>query len=138
MKQPKNKYKRWDIIILLIFLIIFVIICILFGTTKDDSEWVNAKECTFTRTYKVLAIYDSNNDDYKWITIRSYQDEDIATVKIKNKYNINKNENYEIKFKVEGKIKKDNISDIYNNSSIISIDETDKEGLEQLNEKICS
>ena len=138
MKQPKNKYKRWDIIIWLIFLIIFVMICILFGTTKDDSEWVNVKKCTFTRTYKVLAIYDSNDDDYKWITIRSYQDEDIATVKIKNKYNINKNENYEIKFKVEGKIKKDNISDIYNNSSIISIDETDKEGLEQLNEKICS
>lgn len=138
MSKIKNKNKRWDIIILLIFLIIFVIICILFGTTKDDSEWVNVKKCTFTRTYKVLAIYDSNDENYKWITIRSYQDEDIATIKIKSKYSLKENKNYEIKFKVKNKIKKDDIINIYNNSSITSINETGKVGLEQLNEEICS
>lgn len=93
---------------------------------------------SFIRTYKVLNIEKSNDDTYLYLTLRAFQDEDVETVKV-NKSLINDIEEdkyYEFKFQKDNYDIEDNIKSIFENKTLISIDETKKEGLEQIQENI--
>lgn len=125
----KKKY------ILYILLIIVIIGLILFFISLNSKKFI---PCEFVRTYRVENIIDSNDENYLFITIRSFQDEDVQTIKIKKgSEQIKEKDNYEFKFRLTKKITNDSILEIYNNSEIISINRTDKTGLEQINDDLC-
>lgn len=122
--------------VLYISLIILIIGLALFFINFNSKKFI---PCEFVRTYRVENILDSNDEDYLFITIRSFQDEDVQTIKIKKgREQIKEKDNYEFRFRLNKKITNDSILEIYNNSEIISINRTDKTGLEQTNDDLCS
>lgn len=99
---------------------------------------VTLKEETFIKTYQVLHIAPSNDDAYVYITLRQYQAEEVDTVRVKtavfNEYEVGKN--YEFTFQKIGLDIENNTQSIFNNTRLIKVEETDKLGLEQINENI--
>lgn len=102
---------------------------------EKKEKIVNAKP--FIKTYQVLNIAESNDYNYLYLTIRQFQDEEVQTIKAERKLcpNIVEKKNYEFTIKPNYKIE-DNILSIFNNSTIISIKETNKTGLDQIQESI--
>ncbi len=92
---------------------------------------------TFIRTYKILNIEESNDINYIYLTIRQFQCEEVQTVKVERKLcsDIVVGKNYEFTIESNKKIE-DNILSIFNNSTILSIKEIDKIGLEQIQDSI--
>ena len=104
-------------------------------TLEDNNQSV--QEFTFIRTYNILNIANSNDKKYLYLTIRQFQDEEVQTVKVEKSLcpSIEVGKNYEFFLKTHKKIE-DNILSIFNNSTIISIKETNKIGLEQIQDSI--
>lgn len=104
---------------------------------NEDKNQDQSQLKTFIRTYKILNIAESNNQDYLYLTIRQFQDEEVQTIKVKRNLcpQIQEEKNYEFTIKPNKKIE-DNILSIFNNSTIISIKETDKTGLNQIQDSI--
>lgn len=103
---------------------------------KNNPNFI--KYDTFIKTYKVLNVAESNDDKYLYITVRQFQDEEIETVKIFRSLmpEIKENKNYEFKFQyTENKIE-DNLKSIFEDAKLLSIKETDKIGLEQIQDSI--
>ena len=101
---------------------------------------INNQKNNFTRTYEVLNIEESNDENYLYLTIRQFQQEEVETVKVlKNLANsIEINKNYEFTFKKANLNIEDSIKSIFENAELISIKETDKTGLEQIQEKVTT
>lgn len=135
IKEKKSFYIAFGI---LVGLIVLVLCCINF---RDNDKIFGQKEytCTFIRTYKVEYILPSNSEDFLYLTIRAFQDEEVQTVKVSKSLlpEIEQGKYYEFEFKPLEKIEQDTILNIYQKSKIISIEETDKIGLEQIQDKIC-
>ena len=89
---------------------------------------------TFTRTYYIISATEDNDKDYIDVTLKQFQG-DPEVVKIDKSANISVGRNYEFTFLTYSKFD-DNIKNIFNNSSILKIVETNKKGLEQINERI--
>lgn len=112
--------------------------------TKDDEPTIenkNKKDLinhTFTRTYNINHIAESNDYEYIYITIRGFQDEEIETVKVKRELfkDVKVGDNYEIKFSVTNNSIEDNLKSIFENAKIVTAKKTDKTGLEQVFEPI--
>lgn len=104
---------------------------------NEDKNQNQSQSKTFIRTYKILNIAESNDQDYLYLTIRQFQDEEVQTIKVKRNLcpQIQEEKNYEFTIKTNKKIE-DNILSIFNNSTIISIKETDKTGLNQIQDSI--
>lgn len=95
--------------------------------------------CTFTKTYLVRDVTESNDSKYVYLTLRAFQDEEVFTVKVDNNLNptIEEKKFYEFTFASIGSSKKEDIESIFTNHELLSITATDKEGLEQVNESVC-
>lgn len=93
--------------------------------------------CSFTKTYQVLDISEIN-DDYSYLTLKQYDNEEVASVKVSKDYigNIIEESYYEFKFGSIGK-GEETIKSIFENQLLLSITETDRVGLDQINENIC-
>lgn len=91
----------------------------------------------FIRTYNILNVAESNDNNYIYLTIRQFQEEEVQTIKVERKLcpNISKGNNYEFTIKPNYTFE-DNILSIFNNSTILSIKKTDKIGLEQIQDSI--
>lgn len=103
-----------------------------------NNKAVVGKE--FIRTYTIKNVEPSNDSEYVYITIRSFQDEEVQTVKVKSNL-IDKFENdksYEFRFKIKSNYIQNNISSIFESCEIINISVTNKEGLKQINEAFNS
>ena len=107
-------------------------------TKEDEPQEKNLINHTFTRTYHINYITDSNDYEYLYITIREFQNEEVETVKInKNEFdNIQVGDNWEITFKIINNDIEDNIKSIFKNCEIITAKKTDKIGLEQVSDPI--
>lgn len=125
---------------MLIIIFIILLIVILFPKIDEVHEEKNNKTiCEYTRTFKILGIYESNDDKYLYVTIRAFQDEDIQTIRIeRNMAEIKEGNYYEFTFKTSKKVDKNSILSLYKNSSIISIEKTDKIGLQQVDKSVCN
>ncbi len=97
------------------------------GSEKSDTE-------TFVRTYQIISISDTDSGEYWDVTLKMFQGEN-AFVKIRKGYDIVPGNNYEFTFVTYYDFP-DTINNIFENSLILSINKTDKLGLEQINEKI--
>lgn len=87
---------------------------------------------TFTRTYQILNIAESNDEEYLYLTIREFQAEEVETVKVKKQFiDFTEDKYYEFRFKQTIPNIEDNLKSIFDNCTIISIQETDRTGLNQ-------
>ena len=95
----------------------------------------------FMQTYNVVNIEESNDYNYLYLTIRQFQDEEIATVRVpRNLANeIKENNNYEFTFQYEYpkvELKNGTINEIFEKCNLISIKYTDKVGMGQIQEPL--
>ena len=93
---------------------------------------------TFTKTYEVLNVALSNSDEFIYLTLRQFQFEEIETIKVKKSlnYDITVGKNYEFTFEYTTEDIENNIKSIFNNATLTSIVETDKTGLDQVQDPI--
>ena len=92
----------------------------------------------FIRTYNIVERIDNNSLEYNSFKIKEFQGkEEIIDIKKDLSSNIEIGKNYEFTFKKSNnKDIEDNIKSIFENSELISVIETDKVGLEQVQDKI--
>lgn len=97
------------------------------------------KTCHFTKTYRVEKIIESNDEQYLYVTLTTFQEEGATTVTIPRKINNSMEEGkyYEFTFSNNKNKLSEEIENIFKNTEIISIVETEKIGLEQTQEKVC-
>lgn len=93
---------------------------------------------TFTKTYEVLNVALSNSDEFIYLTLRQFQFEEVETVRVAKSlnYDITTGKNYEFTFEYTTEDIEDNIKSIFNNATLTSIVETDKTGLDQVQDPI--
>lgn len=102
-----------------------------------DIKYIfETKQNFFTRTYEVLNVVDSNDEKYVYITIRQFQQEEVETVKVLKFYDLEVGKNYEFIFKLSDKDIKDNIKSIFENYELINVVETNKYGLDQIQDEL--
>ena len=93
----------------------------------------------FTQTYNVISVKESNDYDYLYLTIRAFQEEEIATVRVLRSLasNVEKDENYEFTFQYEYpnvELTEKTLEEIFEKCNLISIEYTDKIGVIQTQE----
>lgn len=93
---------------------------------------------TFTKTYEVLNVALSNSDEFIYLTLRQFQYEEVETVKVAKSlnYDITAGKNYEFTFEYTNAFIEDNIKSIFTNATLTGIIETDKTGLDQIQDPI--
>lgn len=102
----------------------------------DEKENKEEKR-EYIKTYNVIEKLDITDETgiYNYYIIKQFQDNEPVLIKVSNNYNLEKDKNYE--FVLFG-IRKDNIkytqNEIFDNFEIKNIIETDKIGLEQIQE----
>ena len=108
--------------------------------SQNKTNEINsiAESYTFTKTYNVVNVADSNDENYLYLTIRQFQDEKVKTVKVQRSLanTVEKENNYEFTFQYTNNIPEDNIESIFANTMLIAIKKTDKQGLEQVQDSI--
>lgn len=99
----------------------------------------NAYTCSFIRTYLVLDVSDSNDDNFIYLTLREFQGEEVVTVKVNRELNseIIEDSYYEFQFASTGKSIETDINTIFNSNQLLAITLTDKMGTNQINENSC-
>ena len=108
-----------------------------FMTYKLDENDNKEEKREYIKTYNVIEKLDISDEtgNYNYYVIKQFQDNEPILIKVLNNYKLEKNKNYE--FVLFG-IKKDNIkysqNEIFDNFEIKNITETDKIGLEQIQE----
>lgn len=114
-----------------------------FGPSDMENREGFCKEepyiCSFTKTYLVLDVIDSNDDKYVYLTLRMFQDEEVVTVKVDKNLAVDmvEDQSYEFQFTSIGDNQQEDIQSIFKNHKLISIKVTDRVGLDQVNESIC-
>lgn len=95
--------------------------------------------CSFTKTYFVLDVSESNDDKYVYLTLRMFQDEEVVTVKVEKNLVVDMLEDqaYEFQFTSIGNSQQEDIQSIFKNHKLISIQATDRVGLDQINDNVC-
>ena len=103
----------------------------IFNNTQENKD-------NFTKTYNVLNIAESDDDNYLYLTIKQFQNDEVETVKVlKSLANgVEANKNYEFTFQYGNENIEDNIKSIFENATLVQIKETDKTGLEQIQDTI--
>lgn len=98
---------------------------------KLKNEPLISEENPITKEYNVLNIAKSNDEKYIYLTLREFQGEEVQTVKVLKELckDIEVNKNYKFTLKPNSKVE-NNIISIFNNSTILKVEETDIQGLE--------
>ena len=98
----------------------------------DDS-------CQFTKTYRVEKIIESNDEGYLHVTLTEFQKAGAETVTIPREINNNIEEGkyYEFTFSSNQEDLSEDMNNIFENTEVVSIVETEKTGLDQIQEKVC-
>ena len=100
-------------------------------------ESVKDYQGTFTRTYNIIERIENNSLEYDSFKIKQYQgEESIVNVKKNFGEDISVGKNYEFTFDNASDDIEDNIKSIFDECELISVVETNKVGLEQVQESI--
>ncbi len=96
-------------------------------------------ECEFVRTYQVLDFLQRNNDDFTYVTLASFLDDDVYTVKLNSSLvpNLEKNAYYEFLFKTYQSFIDTDIEEIFKDSEVLKVVKTNLVGQEQIQDKSC-
>lgn len=106
--------------------------------TVDDLCVKNSEKTAFKRTYQILNITDSDNEEYWFLTLKEYQVDEVVTVKVKKEINPNLKEKKSYVFELEfnGTCITDELKWILGNTDIVSIKPTDKIGMDATRDEI--
>lgn len=135
---PVVKKYKIDTIILLIIAII--IIGLVFLINNKNNYNVNKYNCSMIKTYNIVNISDSNDENYSYVTLREYQSEGVYSVKLPKTISKNLIEanNYEFTFNINKENVYSTPSEIFEKAKLININHSDKIGNEQVNEFHCN
>lgn len=106
--------------------------------TVDDLCVKNSEKTAFKRTYQILNITDSDNEEYWFLTLKEYQVDEVVTVKVKKEINPNLKEKKSYIFELEfnGTCITDELKWILGNTNIVSIKPTDKIGMDATRDEV--
>ena len=106
--------------------------------TVDDLCVKNSEKTAFKRTYQILNITDSDNEEYWFLTLKEYQVDEVITVKVKNEINPNLKEkkSYIFELVFNGTCITDELKWILGNTDIVSIKPTDKIGMDATRDEV--
>ncbi len=110
----------------------------------DITPFENTKTCEFTKTFEVYKIINGYTStitiDKKYVILTAFQSEKLILTTIANEFSENFEENkfYEFKFSGNKNFLINTINDelIFENFNIVSVNETSKSGLEQVNDDV--
>lgn len=94
----------------------------------------NSKIKYFTRTYKILNIYPDDDEAYMNVTLSMFQ-AGIETVRISKEHKLEVGKTYEFTFYTY-KVFDDTIRNVFNESTLTEVKETDKVGLSERQDPI--
>lgn len=106
--------------------------------TVDDLCVKNSEKTAFKRTYQILNITDSDNEEYWFLTLKEYQVDEVVTVKVKKEINPNLKEkkSYIFELVFNGTCITDELKWILGNTDIVSIKPTDKIGMDATRDEV--
>lgn len=106
--------------------------------TVDDLCVKNSEKMAFKRTYQILNITNSDNEEYWFLTLKEYQVDEVVTVKVKKEINPNLKEKKSYVFELEfnGTCITDELKWILGNTDIVSIKPTDKIGMDATRDEV--
>ena len=106
--------------------------------TVDDLCVKNSEKTAFKRTYQILNITDSDNEEYWFLTLKEYQVDEVITVKVKKEINPNLKEkkSYIFEFEFNGNCITDELKWILGHTYIVSIKPTDKIGMDATRDEV--
>ncbi len=106
--------------------------------TVDDLCVKNSEKTAFKRTYQVLNVTDSDNEEYWFLTLKEYQVDEVVTVKVKKEINPNLKEkkSYIFELVFNGTCITDELKWILGNTDIVSIKPTDKIGMDATRDEV--
>lgn len=140
--NSKKKFNKWLLIpVILIFLL--GIILIVFKPSKENEEG-KIDYCKVIRTFNVLNVSNSNDEEYLYLTVSEFQTEGVYTVKISKliSKDIKENNNYEFTFKIDNNYIP-NVNNyispevLFTKYEVLDVKYTDKVGVEQESRVIC-
>lgn len=161
------KRNKIIIIILSLIIVCLVCYFVYHNITKQEKAWVSNDyiesyqkekiiyDCSFTKTYMISNLWTVDTTDeipgMSYIMIKQFQSEDVITAIIPTELRdkLQQGKYYEFTYMIKGKDKiietMEDINDYfaldYNNPDFkitLSVKETDKQGLEQIQDDICS
>lgn len=120
MDNKKNNIIKY-IIMLVIFIIISIIIIVIYSNVGNRDSY----KCLGTQTYYIDSIYDSEDNNYSYITL--IKGDIVKTIKVKKviSNNISEKKSYQFVFRSNDNI--DDIEYIFSNNEIINIIDTFEE-----------
>ena len=107
------------VVLMVIFQIIFIVIISMISSRNMESEY----RCLGTQTYIVLEVYDSEDDNYSYITLK--KGDDIRTVKVSKVISSMVVEGNEYQFIFRSNEDNSDIDYIFNNNEIINVIDSD-------------
>lgn len=128
------------IVICLIVISIILVIIINMNKNKELKKDNKSYDCTLTEIYNIDNINLSNDENYLYVSLKKFQTEGVYTIKLPKSISddLEKGKNYEFVFEIDKEYLKDNPDVIFNNSKIINVNETNKQGLEQTSFSTCT
>lgn len=120
MDNKKNNIIKY-IIMLIIFIIISIIIIVIYSNVGNRDSY----KCLGTQTYYIDNIYDSDDDNYSYITL--IKGDIVKTIKVKKVISNNISEKKSYQFVFRSNNNNDDIDYIFNNNEIINIIDTFEE-----------
>ena len=130
------------VIIIGICLITISIILVIIINVNKNKETINSSksyDCTLTEIYNIDNINLSNDENYLYVSLKKFQTEGVYTIKLPKSISddLEKGKSYEFVFEIDKEYLKDTPDVIFNNSKIINVNETNKQGLEQTSFSTC-
>lgn len=135
----KKKYKYLLVLLVSVFLVIMMLIIFNHKKEENNIKENNEDTCTLIRTFYIDDIKNSNDENYLYVTLHEYQVVGIFTIKISKVIgkNLEKNNNYEFIFTAPKDYIWESTDTLFNNRKVISIEQTDKVGMEQTSKYYC-
>lgn len=144
-REDNNKDVKGNkiVIIIGICLIVISIILVIIINMNKNKEIMNGSnnyDCTLTEIYNIDNINLSNDENYLYVSLKKFQTEGVYTIKLPKSISddLEKGKSYEFVFEIDKEYLKDNPDVIFNNSKIINVNETNKQGLEQTSFSTCT
>ena len=125
---------------------IFILVCLgligcfgcftIWNHYKDNVE--NDNTCEFTRTYRLLLIIPTENEDDFYVTLQNTEGVQTVLVNNEEKLELEAGQIYEFVFRKGNSIIEDTIQSIFDNTDLVEIKKTDRTLEDGINEPICS
>ena len=143
-REDNNKDVKDNKIVIIIgicLMVISIILVIIINVNKNKETIKSSKnyDCTLTEIYNIDNINLSNDENYLYVSLKKFQTEGVYTIKLPKSISddLEKGKSYEFVFEIDKEYLKDNPDIIFNNSKIINVNETNKQGLEQTSFSTC-